>query len=80
MATTEELRESVGILRSNCLHTITDFVDNHPNIPAQAVMIGLGELLIQFSVSQVGKAHTLHLLAALRDAVHNFAEQIATQH
>jgi hypothetical protein len=39
-------------------------------------MMGVGELLIQFSISQVGKAQTLHLLTSLQEAVHHFNDQI----
>ncbi len=80
MKTAEELQHVAGLLRSQCLDTITSFACNHPDIPAQAVMISLGELLIQFSVSQVGKAHTLHLLTSLQEAVHHFNDQIVSQH
>lgn len=80
MKKAEELQQVAGMLRSQCLDTITKFVCKHPDIPAHAVMISLGELLIQFSVSQVGKVHTLHLLTSLQEAVHHFNDRIVSQY
>ncbi|MES2832470.1 MAG: hypothetical protein V4695_10805 [Pseudomonadota bacterium] len=80
MKTAEELRRVSEVLRLQCVDTVTKFVYKHPDLPAQAVMISLGELLIQFSVSQVGKADTLNLLAALQETVHHFGDRLVSQH
>ena len=64
-----ELQKVAGVLRSQMVDVITHVLAVHQDLPAQLVMISLGELLIQFSVSHVGKERTLHLLTSLQDAV-----------
>ncbi|MES2040083.1 MAG: hypothetical protein V4495_19885 [Pseudomonadota bacterium] len=76
MNSVQELQLGAIMVRKQCLDTVTQFALNNPSIPAQAVAIGLGELLIQFSVSQLGEAYTLHLLSSLQEAVHLFGDQI----
>jgi len=80
MHSIQELQHGAIMLRTQCLETVTKFASNNPGIPAQAVAIGLGELLIQFSVSQLGQEHTHHLLSSLQEAVLLFGDQIIEPH
>lgn len=80
MMTAQELQEKVGTLRTELIDVVEQFADENDGIPAQAVMAGLGELLIQFSVSQAGKAHTLHLLSCLVEVVEMFGDNISPHH
>jgi hypothetical protein len=43
-------------------------------------MAGVGQLLIHFSLTQVGEAHTLLLIEDLKTAVNKFGGRIAPQH
>ncbi|MFJ3318969.1 hypothetical protein ACIPLR_26835 [Herbaspirillum huttiense] len=67
-------------LRIQLIETLEKFSKQHPDIPAQVVMASMGELLIHFSITQVGQAHTLHLISHLTDAVKNFSHKLAPQH
>lgn len=80
MNSVQELQLGAIMVRTQCLDTVIQFASNNPGIPAQAVAIGLGELLIQFSVSQLGQEHTHHLLSSLQEAVHLFGDQIVEPH
>jgi hypothetical protein len=80
MSQAKEWQENAGELRGQMIDVIEAFSRDNPNVPAQIVMAALGELLIQFSVSQTGPANTMHLLEHLRDAVVTFGGKIAPQH
>lgn len=69
MYSVNELKAASNDVKLICLDAVTKFAHQNPHVPAQAVMIGVGELLVQFSVSHVGSDHTVHLLNSLRDAV-----------
>ena len=69
MKSSEELRVASNKIRLICLDAVTTFAQQNPDIPAQAVMIGVGEFLVQFSVSHVGSGSTIHLLSSLQDIV-----------
>ena len=80
MNSAQELQHGAIMVRTQCLETVTQFASDNPGIPAQAVAIGLGELLIQFSVSQLGQEHTHHLLSSLQEAVLLFGDKIMEPH
>ena len=80
MATILDINEKVNSLRSELIDVMERFSIANPDMPAQAVMAGLGELLIQFSMSQVGAASTQTFLGHLNEAVRVFEERIAPQH
>ncbi|MBC3832423.1 hypothetical protein H8K33_13030 [Undibacterium amnicola] len=69
MHSVKDLKAASNDIKLICLDAVTKFAHQNPNVPAQAVMIGVGELLIQFSVSHTGCEKTIHLLNSLRDAV-----------
>lgn len=50
------------------------FANENPGILAQVLMAGLGELVVQFSVSQVGPGMTIRLLDDLREAVQRLGQ------
>lgn len=72
MQTAAQMREKVTELRANLIDEVTHFVQANPGMPAQAIMAGLGELLIQFSVGQVGPQMTDKFLDELKEAVRHF--------
>lgn len=80
MASVEDLKDKVNQLTDQLADVMIKFGETNPDIPAQILMGGLGQLLIQFSVSQAGEAHTLLLLEHLKEAVHKFGGRIAPQH
>lgn len=80
MTEAQEWQEKAGELRVQMIDAMEAFSRDNPGIPAQIVMAALGELLIQFSVSQTGPAHTMRLLEHLREAVVKFSGKIAPQH
>lgn len=80
MHSVQELQQGAIMVRTQCLDTVTQFASDNPGISAQAVAIGLGELLIQFSVSQLGQEHTHHLLSSLQEAVTLFGDKIMEPH
>lgn len=69
MASVDELRVASNEVRLLCLEVVTEFAQRNPTVPAQSAMIGLGELLIQFSIAHAGVDQTIHLLDSLRDIV-----------
>lgn len=71
--TPAELQTSVQHLRDELLDVLTAYGEKNPHIPAQALMAGIGELLIQVSVGQVGPGMTLKFLDDLKQAVQHFA-------
>lgn len=75
-----EWQMKAGELREKMIAVMEEYSRTNPNIPAQVVMAALGELLIQFSVSQAGKANTMRLLSHLGEAVNKFGDQISPHH
>ncbi len=73
-------QKKTGELRGHMIDVMEEFGRSNQDIPAQIVMAALGELLVQFSVSQAGTANTLHLLEHLREAVEKFGGQIVPEH
>lgn len=71
MKSREELKAASNDIRLICLDAVTTFASQNPDVPAQAVMIGVGELLVQFSMSHVGSRSTIHLLSSLQDIVNH---------
>lgn len=67
-----EIRTKVDQLRTELIDVLMGFGARNPALPAQALMAGLGELLIQFSVSQVGPVMTDKFLDDLKEAVKHF--------
>ena len=67
-------------LRGLMIDVMEKFSRSNPDVPAQIVMAALGELLIQFSVSQAGPENTMRLLDHLKEAVEKFGGKIAPQH
>jgi len=80
VTTAHDLQLKVGQLREQLIDVMENFGRTNPGIPVQAIMGGLGELLIQFSVGQAGKANTLRLLDHLKEAVEIFGDQISPEH
>lgn len=78
--TPEELRVKTEQLNERLIEVMIKFGEENPQIPAQILMAGLGQLLIQFSISQAGEAHTLLLIEELKGAVLRFGGRIAPQH
>lgn len=70
--TPQELQILVQELRDELLDVVIAHGEKHPQIPAQALMAGLGELLLQVSVGQVGPGMTLKFLDDLKQAVQRF--------
>lgn len=67
-----EVQNKVGMLRDQLIDVMVRFGSANPGIPAQALMGGLGELLIQFSVGQVGPGMTNKFLDNLKEAIQIF--------
>lgn len=79
--TSGHVRAKVEELRGRLFDdALTPFINANPNVPAQAVMLGLGELLVQFSLGQVGIGETQRLLDELKRAVDKFGQKVAPQH
>lgn len=70
-----EMRDKVSKLRSELIDVMERFGMENPEIPAQVLMAGLGELLIQFSVGQVGPGMTSNFLDDLKEAVQTFGPE-----
>lgn len=56
-------------LQNKMVDVMERFANENPGIPAQILMAGLGQLVVQFSVSQVGPDMTIRFLDDLREAV-----------
>ncbi|MVW78078.1 hypothetical protein [Bordetella sp. 02P26C-1] len=69
-------REKVQHLRGILIEDLIQFSNKNPGIPAQILMAGLGELLIQYSVDQVGVPKTQTFLDHLKEAVERFGAEI----
>jgi len=71
--TVHELQAKVSELRKGLFEAIDEFILRNPQIPAQIIMAGLGELFVQFSVGQVGPQITDQLLDQLKAAVRQYS-------
>jgi len=71
--TAADVQAKVQALRGQLVEVVIPFAEQNPDLPAQAIMAGLGELLIQLSVQQVGPQLTLKFLGDLQEAVRRFA-------
>lgn len=71
--TAAEVQAKVQTLRDKLVDVVIPFAEENPNLPAQAIMAGLGELLIQLSIPQVGPRLTLKFLGDLQEAVRRFS-------
>lgn len=80
MMTPQELQGKAQELNDRLLDVMIEFGQENPEIPAQVLMAGLGQLLVHFSLSQTGEAHTLRLIDELRTASIKFSGSIAPQH
>ena len=66
------MRDKATELRNQMIDVMERFGNENPGIPAQVLMAALGELLIQFSVGQVGPGMTSKFLDDLKEAVRKF--------
>lgn len=74
--TAHELRRHAHALRDELSGVLIAFASRNADLPAQVLMAGIGELLVQFSVSQVGPGLTHRFLLDLQDAVRHTAPMI----
>jgi hypothetical protein len=74
--TTAEVKAAVQALRTQLVDVVIPFAENNPHLPAQAIMAGVGELLIQMSVPQVGPQLTIKFLGELQEAVRRFTPPV----
>lgn len=63
------MRDKATELQNQMFDVMERFANENPGIPAQILMAGLGQLVVQFSVSQVGPDMTIRFLNDLREAV-----------
>lgn len=63
------MRDKATELQNQIVDVMERFANENPGIPAQILMAGLGQLVVQFSVSQVGPDMTIRFLDDLREAV-----------
>lgn len=63
------MRDKATELQNQMVDVMERFANENPGIPAQILMAGLGQLVVQFSVSQVGPNMTIRFLDDLREAV-----------
>ncbi|WP_325918554.1 hypothetical protein [Pseudomonas frederiksbergensis] len=63
------MRDKATKLQNQMVDVMERFANENPDIPAQILMAGLGQLVVQFSVSQVGPDMTIRFLDDLREAV-----------
>ena len=63
------MRDKATELQNQMVDVMERFANKNPGIPAQILMAGLGQLVVQFSVSQVGPDMTIRFLDDLREAV-----------
>ena len=63
------MRDKATELENQMVDVMERFANENPGIPAQILMAGLGQLVVQFSVSQVGPDMTIRFLDDLREAV-----------
>jgi hypothetical protein len=74
--TADEVQAKVQTLRDKLVEVVLPFAEENPELPAQAIMAGLGELLIQLSVPQVGPQMTVKFLGDLQEAVRRFSPSV----
>ncbi|WP_431481525.1 hypothetical protein [Pseudomonas thivervalensis] len=63
------MRDKATELQNQMVDVMERFANENPGLPAQILMAGLGQLVVQFSVSQVGPDMTIRFLDDLREAV-----------
>lgn len=63
------MRDKATELQNQMVDVMKRFANENPGIPAQILMAGLGQLVVQFSVSHVGPDMTIRFLDDLREAV-----------
>ena len=63
------MRDKATELQNQMVDVMERFANENPGIPAQILMAVLGQLVVQFSVSQVGPDMTIRFLDDLREAV-----------
>jgi hypothetical protein len=80
MSRVEKWQKKTAALNSQLVDTLVAFAEANPDIPVQIMTAALGELLVNFSVSQVGTANTSRLLDYLKEAVEGQGQKIAPQH
>lgn len=68
------MRDKATALRNQMVDVMERFANENPGIPAQVLMAGLGELVVQFSVSQIGSGMTIRFLDDLREAVQRLGQ------
>jgi hypothetical protein len=74
----EQWQKETATLVSQLIDTLADFGESNPDIPAQVMMGALGELLVNFSVTQAGTENTIRLLVHLKEAVELHGQNIAS--
>lgn len=65
----DEFRAKATELRHELDTVLERFVIANSELPAQVVMAGLGEMMVQFALSQVGPQMTREFLDQLKEAV-----------
>lgn len=68
------MRDKATALRNQMVDVMERFANENPGIPAQVLMAGLGELVVQFSVSQVGSRMTIRFQDDMREAVQRLGQ------
>ncbi len=66
------LQGQVAILQGQLEDVLLRFAEANQTLPAQALIAGIGQLLVQFSVSQIGPQLTQKFLDDLKEAVRTF--------
>jgi len=80
MPTPTTYQQKATEFRGQLIDVLEKFLEKNPDIPAQVLMGSIGELLIKFSMSQAGKAHTLRLISYLAEAVEHFEDTLSSRH
>lgn len=68
------MRDKATELQNQMVDVMERFANENPGIPAQILMAGLGQLVVQLSVSQVGPDMTIRFLDDLREAVQRMGQ------
>lgn len=74
--TPESLQSKADELHAQLDEVIYGFCDRNPTIPAQVLMIGIGMLAVQLSLSHVGLNATLKYLRELEVAAKKHAPSL----
>ncbi len=74
--TAADIQAKVQTLRDKLVDVVIPFAEENPGLPTQAIMAGLGELLIQLSIAQVGPQLTVNFLGDLQEAVRRFSPSV----